>query len=162
MKIYQPGKDLHPKVLAIFPLFPGLVALAHGYDGNLYALGAGIFLTAIAVWTFFGRSERYIDLVQQRVVTRKKWLCFSWGHALPLSHYKHVSVVYGPTHTHSRTVRYNVVLVGKDTRSNHSGGLNTNMYLATFHPESGGKEKALEFASQTAQKLSMPVYSELL
>lgn len=117
-RIYQPCKNSHPKLLAVFPLGIGLTLLGHGLTGQSTLITPGLLLNIIGIWTFFGRSERYVDLIERKVVTRKKWLWLTWGRKIPLSHYTHVAVVLASSGSSSGSVLgCEVNLIGKDADS---------------------------------------------
>lgn len=161
MKIYQPKKNITPKLLSIFPLFIGLVFFGQGFKHNAYTLiFIGTFIISIGIWTWFAKAYQYIDTVKKSVITKKRWLRLSWGREIPLSHYKYIAVVIAPRSNQasiSVPISYNVNLVGKHEASDHTGGFITNMWLKTFTQASGGHVKALKFAEETAQQVGMPI-----
>ena len=161
MRIYQTGNNIIPKVIAVFMTPLWAVPLAQGikYDAVLLILLA-VTLLITTIWTFLGKSERYVDTDKQKVISQKKWLWFIWGDESPLSQYKYVAVVdqvYTPDRGPS-SLYWNVNLVGKYSTSNKTGGFDTNFNLKSFDSKKNSKEEVMQFANRAAKELNMDIH----
>ncbi len=131
------------------------------HDSILLMLLAAVLLV-VTIWTFVGKSERYVDTDKQKVITQKKWLWFSWGEESPLSQYKYLAVVdqvFTPDRGTS-TLYWNVNLVGKYSSSNETGGFNTNLNLKSFDSNKSTKDEVMQFTDGVADTLNMEVKVE--
>jgi len=163
MKIYQTGNNIIPKLIAVFMTPVWAVPLGQGikHDSILLMLLAAVLLV-VTIWTFVGKSERYVDTDKQKVITQKKWLWFSWGEESPLSQYKYLAVVdqvFTPDRGTS-TLYWNVNLVGKYSSSNETGGFNTNLNLKSFDSNKSTKDEVMQFTDGVADTLNMEVKVE--
>lgn len=166
MNIYQPKKNILPKILSIFPVFIGLfVFLGQGLINDSYLLIViGILVISAGVWTWFGKAYTYIDPINKKVINKKEWLWFSWTSDISLSQYKYVSVVLAPRANSPSVVTpvsYDVNLVARNETSDHSGGFTINVWMGRFYPKSGGHTKALSVAEDISQQTGIPVSCKL-
>ncbi len=165
MKIHQTGNNITPKLISVFMTPLWAVPLTQGFkhDSILLILMA-VMLLIVTIWTFLGKSERYVDTDKQKVISQKKWLWFSWGNESPLSQYKYVAVidqVYTPDRGTS-TLYWNVNLVGKYSSSNQTGGFNTNLNLnlKSFDSKKSTKDEVMQFTYDVANALKFEVKVE--
>ena len=168
MRIYQSYKNIYPKIFSVFPVVYGLVFLGNGFTlrngftiNSYLSLFIGFLLTGVGIWTFFGKSNKYIDVESRKVISEKAWLFFRLNSESPLSQYKYISVDW---HTHEQSgafspKMYDVTLVSKYSSADHIyslGGVN-NLSLQSFKRD---KKAALEYANQIASKIDFEVKAD--
>ncbi len=163
MKIYQTGNNIVPKIIAVFMMPLWALPLGQGIKhDSVFLIFLAAVLLVLTIWTFLGKSERYVDTDKQKVITQKKWLWFIWGNESSLSQYKHLAVVdrvYTPDRGAS-SLYWDINLIGKYSSSNQSGGFNTNLNLKSFDAKKRSKEEVMEFTSKVAQELEIDIKVE--
>lgn len=154
-RIYQPGRNLAPKIIAIFPIAFGLAFSLHGYvGGSALLLAFGSVVLAAGIWTLFAKTCRYVDLEKQVVIKRGQWLWFRWQEKIPLARFDRVTIVRYSGGGNSNIPSFAVNLAEKHSRDGATG-FNLNMNLANF---SGASlyERALRYGQRCAELTGLP------
>jgi hypothetical protein len=132
---------------------------------NLLLITLSAVLLLVTIWTFFGKSQRYVDSTTGKVVNEKSWLWFKWGDESSLSQYKYLAVVdYHASSTESgsgpSSLYWEVNLVGKYSSSNNVGGFDTNFTLKSFKSEKSTQTQVMKYAHEVARELKIEVVVE--
>lgn len=165
MKIYETGNNIIPKLVCVFmtPLWAVPLSLGMKYSSLFWVL-LGVLLLVVSIWTFMGKSQRYVDSLKKKVITEKQWLWFTWGDETSLSNYKHLALVdycsTNGTGSGPASVYWHVNLVGKYSGSNATGGFDNNINLKSFDSKKYTKEAALSVVEEIASELDMKVIIE--
>ena len=166
MKFYRTGNNIIPKLVTIFMTPLWAIPLGQGVKhSSLILIIIGVVLLLLTIWTFFGKSQRYVDSITRKVVNEKRWLWFKWGDESSLSQYKYLTVVdYHSFSTESGSgpsiLYWHVNLVGKYSSSNNVGGFDTNFTLKSFESEKSTQQQVMKYAHELAAELKLEVVIE--
>ncbi|SDK63678.1 hypothetical protein [Microbulbifer yueqingensis] len=154
-RIYQPCRNLAPKIIAIFPIAFGLVFSIHGYQGGSAILTVfGTVLLLLGIWTLFGKVSRFIDLDNKTVIKRGQWLWFRWEEEVALARFERITIVRYSSGRNSNIPSFAVNLAEKTSRDGATG-FNLNMNLANF-TGAGLYERARRYGQRCADLTGVP------
>ncbi len=165
MKYYQTGNNIIPKICGLFMTPLWAVPLAQGFrHSSVLLILLGVVFFILTIWTFMGKSERYVDTIKKTIITQKKWLWFTWGDETSLSNYKFLAVVdYSSTNgsgSGPASVFWHVNLVSQHSSSYGIGNFDNNINLKSFNTKNTSKEVILNAANEMASQLNMKVVIE--